>query len=108
AVPVAFAIAQQPTPERDIRDPGVVATGQRGAPAGGQSVVDGRVGGVRFGQTSDEIWVAVPGSVYRLDWRANRVRAHARLDGRTGIYSLAVDPATHHVLATSVGRVPVG
>jgi YVTN family beta-propeller protein len=111
AVPAAFAIAQrptqQPTPKRDVRDPGVVATGQRVTPAGVQSVFDGRVGGVRFGQTSDEIWVAVPGSVYRLDWRANSVRAHARLDGRTGIYSLAVDPTTHRVLATSVGRVPV-
>ena len=103
----AAAVAQQPAPKRDVRDPGVVATGQRITPAGVQTVFDGRVGGVRFGETSDEIWAAVPGFVYRLDWRANSVRARARVDGRTGIYSLAVDPTTHRVLATSVGRLPV-
>ena len=107
AVIAAAAVPQQPSPKRDVRDPGVVATGQRITPAGVQTVFDGRVGGVRFGETSDEIWAAVPGFVYRLDWRANSVRARARVDGRTGIYSLAVDPNTHRVLATSVGRLPV-
>ena len=103
----AAVVQQQPTPKRDVRDPGAVATGMRITPAGVQSVFNGRVGGVRFGETSDEVWAAVPGSVYRLDWRANRVRARARVDGRTGVYSLAVDPTTHRVLATSVGRLPV-
>ena len=107
AVIAAPLVAQQPTPKRDVRDPGVVATGQRVTPAGVQTVFDGRVGGVRFGETSDEVWAAVPGSVYRLAWRANRVLARARVDGRTGIYSLGIDPATHRVLASSVGRLPV-
>jgi hypothetical protein len=107
AVIAATLVAQQPTPKRDVRDPGVVATGQRITPAGVQTVFDGRVGGVRFGETSDEVWAAVPGSVYRLAWRANRVLARARVDGRTGIYSLGIDPATHRVLASSVGRLPV-
>ena len=107
AVFAATLVAQQPTPKRDVRDPGVVATGQRITPAGVQTVFDGRVGGVRFGETSDEVWAAVPGSVYRLAWRANRVLARARVDGRTGIYSLGIDPATHRVLASSVGRLPV-
>jgi DNA-binding beta-propeller fold protein YncE len=105
-ISAAVFAQQQPTPKRDVRDPGVIATGQRITPAGVQTVFDGRVGGVRFGETSDELWAAVPGAVYRLDWRANSVRARARVDGRTGIYSLAIDPARHRVLATSVGRLP--
>jgi YVTN family beta-propeller protein len=108
AITAALAQAQQTYPKRDVPDPGVIATGQRVTPAGVQSVFEGKVGGVRFGRTSDEIWVAVPGYVYRLDWRGNSVRARARVDGRTGIYSLAIDPATHRVLASSFGRVLAG
>jgi YVTN family beta-propeller protein len=104
----ATARAQQTYPKRDVSDPGVIATGQRVTPAGIQTVFEGKVGGVRFGRTSDEVWVAVPGYVYRLDWRSNSVRARARVDGRPGIYSLAVDPATHRVLASSFGRVLFG
>jgi YVTN family beta-propeller protein len=105
AITAAPAPGQQTYPKRDVPDPGVIATGQRVTPAGVQSVFEGKVGGVRFGTTSDEIWAAVPGYVYRLDWRGNNVRARARLDGRPGVYSLAVDPATHRVLASSVGRL---
>jgi YVTN family beta-propeller protein len=101
----AVAHAQQPYPKRDVADPGVIATGQRVTPAGVQSVFEGKVGGVRFGKTSDEVWVAVPGSVYRLDWRGNTVRTRAHLDGRPGVYSLGVDPTSHRVLASSVGRI---
>lgn len=105
AVAVA-AHAQQPV-RRTVDDPGVIATGQRVNPAGVQSVFDGKVAGVRFGKTSDELWVAVPGNVYRVDWRASTVRARARVDGRPGVYALGVDPATSRVFATSVGRIPV-
>ena len=104
---IATAIAQaQQFPTRNVRDPGVIATGQRVTPAGVQSVFEGKVGGVRFGRTSDEIWAAVPGYVYRLEWRANVVRARAKVDGRPGVYALAIDPATRRVLASSVGRLP--
>jgi DNA-binding beta-propeller fold protein YncE len=105
AIAATIAHAQQTYPKRDVSDPGVIATGQRITPAGVQSVFQGKVGGVRFGRSSDEVWVAVPGYVYRLDWRGNNVRARARLDGRPGVYSLAVDPTTHRVFATSVGRI---
>ena len=101
----AAANAQQPV-RRDVSDPGVVATGQRINPAGVQSIFDGKVAGVRFGKTSDELWVAVPGNVYRIDWRANTVRARARVDGRPGVYAVAVDPASSRVFASSVGRLP--
>src|SRR5690242_4247716 len=101
----AVAHAQQPV-RRDVPDPGVVATGQRINPAGVQTVFDGKVAGVRFGKSSDELWVAVPGSVYRVDWRANVVRARARIDGRPGLYALGIDPTSNRVFASSVGRFP--
>ena len=97
--------AQQPV-RRAVTDPGVIATGQRVNPAGVQSVFDGKVAGVRFGKTSDELWVAVPGNVYRVDWRASTVRARARVDGRPGVYALGIDPRTSRVFASSVGRLP--
>ncbi len=101
----AVVAQAQGYPTRNLPDPGVIATGQRVTPAGVQSVFEGKVGGVRFGHTSDEIWVAVPGYVYRLEWRANVVRARAKVEGRPGVHALAIDPATHRVLASSVGRL---
>jgi YVTN family beta-propeller protein len=101
------AAPPQRTPIRDVPDPGAIATGQRVTPAGIQSVFDGKVSGVRFGLTSDEVWVSAPGGVYRLDWRRNEARARGRLDGRPGIYALAVDRAAKRVLSSFVGRLPV-
>ncbi len=107
---IAFLVAQaappQQTPKRDIPDPGAIATGVRVTPAGIQSVFDGKVSGVRFGTTSDEVWVAVPGNVYRLDWRNNAVRARGRVDGRPGIYALATDTVGKRVVVAFVGRLP--
>jgi YVTN family beta-propeller protein len=109
---ILFALAlalQQPTPDvpqRSVADPGVIATGQRISPAGVQTVFTGRVGGVRFGSSSDEIWVAVPGNAFRLQWRANKVIARPAVDGRPGIYGVSVDPATHRAFVSFVGRVP--
>jgi len=57
----AAAHAQQPV-RREVPDPGVVATGQRINPSGMQTVLEGKVAGVRFGKSSDEVWVAVPGN----------------------------------------------
>jgi DNA-binding beta-propeller fold protein YncE len=96
-----------PVPQRVIRDPGFIATGQRVTPAGVQSVFEGKVGGVRFGATTADIWVAVPGYLYRVDWRSNSARAVKRVDGRSGIFSLAVDSVAHRIFASSVGRLPV-
>ncbi len=104
---VLAALLQAPAqiPAREIRDPGIIATGQRITPAGVQSVFTGKVGGVRFGASSQDIVVAVPGSVQHVAWRDNRVIARARVDGRPGIFALAIDPATHRVLSSSVGRL---
>ena len=102
----AAAQAQQPAPTRKVPDPGVIATGQRITPAGVQTVFAGKVGGVRFGATSGEVWVAVPGAVHRLAWAENRTLARARIDGRPGIFAIAIDPVTHGPIVSSVGRLP--
>jgi DNA-binding beta-propeller fold protein YncE len=95
-----------PLPTRDVSDPGVIATGQRTTPVGVQTVFTGKVGGVRFGASSDEIWVAVPNIAYHLDWRANRVIAQGRIDGRPGVYGVTIDPVTQRAFVTSVSRLP--
>ncbi len=104
-----FAALQQvppPEPRRSVPDPGVIATAQEVTPAGVQAVFQGRVAGVRFGARASEIWVAVPGGAYHLDWRADRVLSVGRFDGTPGVHGLATDPATGRVFVSSVGRLP--
>src|SRR3954471_3320104 len=93
------AMAQ--TPQRDIRDPGVIATDQRVTPAGVQSVFDGRVTGVRFGKKAGELWVAAANGAYRIAWQDNRVIASNRIDGRGGVHGVAIDPTTGNALVSS-------
>jgi YVTN family beta-propeller protein len=95
------------TPQRDVRDPGVIATDQRVTPAGVQSVFNGRVNGVRFGTPSD-VWVAVPGSAFHIAWADNRVIARGRFDGRPGAQGIAIDPTNGRALVSTVGRLPRG
>src|SRR6266851_4324667 len=76
-------------PRREIPDPGVIATDQRVAPAGLQSVFTGRVTGVRFGARPGEIWVTVPGALYRLGWRDNAVLGSTAFDGHSGALRLS-------------------
>ncbi len=102
----ALLQAQQPAPHRNVPDPGVIATGQRVSPTGVQSSFDGRVSGVRFGKSSDEVWVAAPNVTYRLDWRGNRAIARAKVVGTPGVYGVAIDPVTRRALVSSVGRIP--
>src|SRR4051812_19571223 len=97
--------AQAATPTRVVTDPGVIATGQRVSPAGLQSVFEGRVYGVRFGRTADEIWVAAPGAATLLDWRSNRLIARAVVDGRPGVYGATTDRANGRVYVSSVGKL---
>src|SRR2546428_13286801 len=79
-------------PRREIPDPGVIATDQRVTPAGLQSVFTGRVTGVRFGARPGEIWVTVPGALYRLGWRGNAVLGGTAFDGPSGVAGTAVGP----------------
>jgi len=58
---------QEPAPA--VTDPGVVTTRQAITPAGIQSVFDGRVYGVTFGESLEEIWVLTSGLELRsLPW----------------------------------------
>ncbi len=100
------AAAPPPLPQRNVPDPGVIATDQRVTPAGVQSVFKGRVGGVRFGATSSVLWVAAPGGAYLLNWTDNRVIAHGAYDGRPGVHGVAYDARTDRTYVTSVGRLP--
>ena len=104
-VVLALLQAQQALPVRNVPDPGVIATGQRISPAGVQTVFTGKVAGVRFGRTSDEIWVAAPNFTYRLDWRGNQAATRVRVDGTPGVHAITIDPVTHRALVSSVGRI---
>lgn len=107
-LPLLMQVTQQPpAPRRIVPDPGVVASLQRATPAGVQTVFDGRVTGVRFGATPNELWVAVPGSAYHLAWADNEVLARGSFSGRAGVQALVFDPVKHRALVTTVGRVPV-
>jgi len=99
-------LLQLQAPNRVVNDSGIVVNSARVTPAGVQSVFDGRVAGVRFGGTSSELWVAVPGNAWRLGWRENRVLSHAEFNGRPGVYGIALDPLTNRVSISSVGRLP--
>ena len=106
---LALLVAIQPPPARpgrDVPDPGVIATQQRVTPAGVQTVFTGRVGGVRFGRTPEEVWVAAPGSLMRLDWQSSRVLARAPLNGRPGVYAIAIDPMTQRAFVSFVSNTP--
>ena len=88
-------------------DPGVIANLQQVTPAGVQTVFNGRVYGVRFGKSREELWVAVPGSAYHLTWADNRMLARGAFNGRAGVQAVAFDPVKARALVTTVGRVPV-
>ena len=95
---VSFAVAQSssaadPKPVRNVTDPGVVVTRQNITPAGAQSVFEGRVYGVKFGNQPDEIWVLDAKNLVGLNWRENRVVSSIPLDAKPGLQAIAVDPA---------------
>src|SRR5689334_16855732 len=84
--------AQMPTaPVRAVTDPGVVTTRQAITPAGVQSIFTGRVQGLAFGATADELFVLNTATVYRLDWRNNRVLAKIPTGGTGGHQGLRYD-----------------
>src|SRR5262245_22161099 len=93
---LAQTVAQ---PTRSVADPGVITTRQTITPAGVQTVFDGRVYGLTFGESGDELWVLAGArgggpSVYRLDWRENRVKDRWQLQGTAALQGLTLDPTT--------------
>jgi len=103
---LAFSALAQ-NPQRQVADPGVIATDQRVTPAGVQSVFDERVTGVKFSSAST-LWVVIPGSAYHLSWSDNRVVARGRFSGQSGVQGVTVDPVSGRALVSSVGRLPSG
>jgi YVTN family beta-propeller protein len=90
------------TPERPVRavvDPGVVTTRQGITPAGVPTIFTGKVHGVTFGATPDEVIVLGATHLYRMDWKANRVIEQTLLDGGPGMQSVRWDAAGKRVLA---------
>jgi len=88
------AAAQQ----RIVSDPGVVTTHQAITPAGLQSVFNGRVYGVAFGKTTDELWVLHAGEVSLVDWKANKSLAHIAFEGSAGLGGILYDPSADRAL----------
>jgi DNA-binding beta-propeller fold protein YncE len=84
--------------ERTVSDPGVITTRQAITPAGLQSVFNGRVYGVAFGKTQDELWVLHKGGITFLDWRANKVLAHIAFPGAAGLQGIRYDASADRAL----------
>jgi len=101
----SLTAAQQPAdPVRAVTDPGVVVTRQLITPAGVQSVFDGRIYGVAFGETESEIWVLSAGRIYRINWRANRVLERIPLVGSAGLQGIAYAAAGRQALSTNASK----
>jgi YVTN family beta-propeller protein len=108
----AVALSQWPdAPVRAVTDPGVVTTRQALSPAGVQAVVRGRVYGVAFGESSDEILLSTDRAYYRFNWKSNTILTRHDWDGIEGMQSLSYDPAGHQALTVVAvdrksGRAP--
>ncbi|MEP6832352.1 MAG: bifunctional YncE family protein/alkaline phosphatase family protein [Gemmatimonas sp.] len=99
-------LLQLQAPLRAVNDSGIVVNAARITPAGVQSVLQGRVAGVRFGANAGELWVVSPGGAWRLAWHENRVLASAEFNGRPGVHGLTIDPVTKRPVISSVGKLP--
>lgn len=105
---VLSAFAQTPDkPLRAVTDPGVVTTRQTITPAGVQSVFDGRVFGVSFGATANEIYALtargrVSGTNFiKLDWKANTVLQRLPLKENPGLQGVLFDAVGKQVLVSA-------
>ena len=84
--------------ERAVPDPGVITTRQAITPAGVQSVFNGRVYGVAFGKSPDELWVLHAGEITLVDWRANKALAHVAFKGSAGLGGIRYDASADRAL----------
>jgi len=100
----ALAAAGEPVPVRNVTDPGVVVTRQATTPAGVQSVLEGRVYGVVFGATAEEIWALGAKHLVGLNWRQNRVVASVPLTGKPGLQGVAWDGAGRVLVASGSAK----
>ena len=97
SVTVGLATQEPARLPRSVTDPGVITTRQAITPAGVQTVFDGRVFGLTFGTTNDELWVLTRANrggadLFRLDWLQNRIQNRWQLPGTPALQGLALDP----------------
>jgi DNA-binding beta-propeller fold protein YncE len=107
----AFALpvlAQSPDkPLRSVTDPGVVTTRQNITPAGVQTIFDGRVYGLAFGASANEIYaLTARGRVnqtnfIKLDWKANSVLQRITLKENPGLQGVMFDAVGKQVLVSA-------
>ncbi len=91
-LPSIIVAQAEDKPVRAVTDPGVVTTRQSITPAGAQAVFQGRVYGVAFGATPDEVWVLNAGHALRLNWKNNHVEDRVPIDGNPGLQGIQFDP----------------
>ncbi len=104
ALASALAAQTPERPQRAVTDPGVITTRQAITPAGVQTVFQGRVYGVTFGASAEELWVLTAGQIYRLDWRANRVLERIPFQGGAGLQGILYDRAGRRALVAAALR----
>lgn len=104
-------------PARGVTDPGVVTTRQLVTPAGIQSIFDGRIYGIAYGQGNDHLWVlqgrrGTPRmQLMDLDWKGNQLRRRFERGESPGLQSVAFDPVAGQMLVAATqpavqGRPP--
>jgi YVTN family beta-propeller protein len=69
-----------------------------------QSIFQGRVYGVSFGETTSELWVLGAGQLYRLDWQANRVVERIPFTGTPGLQGLRYDAEGGRAIIATADR----
>src|SRR5260370_23386929 len=90
-LPSIVAAQTEDKPVRAVTDPGVVTTRQSITPAGAQAVFQGRVYGIAFGATVDEVWVLNAGHAVRLNWKNRHVEDRIAIDGSPGLQGIQFD-----------------
>jgi YVTN family beta-propeller protein len=89
------------TPVRQVPDPGTITTRQTISPAGAQSVFESRVYGITFGSSSQELYAATAGVLYKLDWQSNKVFEKLKTN-TPGLQGLTYDSASQSALMTVI------
>jgi len=95
-------------PARAVTDPGVITTRQTITPAGVQTVFDGRVYGVAFGASSNEIWAltargrSAATQAFKLDWANNKILSRIPIAENPGLQGIVFDPVAKQPLISGV------
>jgi DNA-binding beta-propeller fold protein YncE len=102
--PVPSSSQTNDKPARAVTDPGVVTTRQTITPAGVQTIFDGRVYGVAFGASPNEIWAltargrSAPTQVFKLDWLNNKILSRLPIAENPGLQGIVFDPVAKQPL----------